>query len=98
MCLLQFQDLSKGKGYITEKALRKWDEVQGLVDAEIASQEVIDSMFARVQVENGRVSLPAFRQFIGMLDTVLVDDAGNILSFDEQDRAVDLDGVDDEEQ
>lgn len=94
----QFQDLSKGKGYITEKALRKWDELQGLVDADIAPQEVIDSMFARVQVENGRVSLPAFRQFIGMLDTVLVDDAGNMLSFDEQDRAVNMGGLGDYKQ
>lgn len=93
---MQFADLSKGKGYITEKALRKWDELQGLIEAEIATQEVLDSMFSRLRVENGRVSMEAFRQFIGMLDTVLVDDSGNILGFDEQHRAVDLDGLEEQ--
>ena len=38
LCLLcfawvQFEELSRGKGYITEKALRGWDELQELVEA-----------------------------------------------------------------
>ena len=35
-----FEELSKGKGYITEKALRKWDELQELVEAQLATDKV----------------------------------------------------------
>ena len=38
---MQFKDLSKGKGYITEKALRKWDELQEIQELGI----VVRSMY-----------------------------------------------------
>lgn len=92
----QFEELSKGKDYITEKALRKWDELQELIEAELASQEVIDSYLARIEITNGRVSLKAFKHFMRMLDMVIVDDNGNFLTMDDADKAVDIDSLDDE--
>ena len=93
---LQFEELSKGKDYITEKALRKWDELQELIEADLATQEAIDSYIARIEIKNGRVSLKSFKHFMRMLDMVIVDDSGNFLSMDDADRAVDMDSLDDE--
>lgn len=93
----QFEELSKGKDYITEKALRKWDELQELIEADLATQEVIDSYMSRIEIKNGRVSLKAFKHFMRMLDMVIVDDSGNFLTMDDADRAVDIDALDDED-
>jgi hypothetical protein len=82
-----FNELSKGKPYITEKALRKWDELQELVEAEIASRETIDEYLRRIEIKDGKVDLPQFQKFISLLDMVLVDDNGNVLGLDEEDRA-----------
>lgn len=94
---MQFEELSKGKDYITEKALRKWDELQELIEADLATQEVIDSYMARIEITNGRVTLKAFKHFMQMLDMVIVDESGNFLTMDDADRAVDIDGLDDGE-
>lgn len=93
----QFEELSKGKDYITEKALRKWDELQELIEADLATQEVIDSYMARIEITNGRVSLQAFKHFMRMLDMVIVDESGNFLTMDDADKAVDIDSLDDGE-
>jgi hypothetical protein len=93
----QFEELSKGKDYITEKALRNWDELKELIEADLASKEIIDSYLARIEIKNGRVSLKAFKAFMTMLDMVLVDESGNLLSMDDIDKAVDLDALDDDE-
>lgn len=83
----QFEELSKGKDYITEKALRKWDELQELIEADLATQEVIDSYISRIEITNGRVSLEAFRHFMKMLDMVIIDESGNFMTMDEADEA-----------
>lgn len=89
--------MSKGKDYITEKALRKWDELQELVEAELASQDAIDSYLSRIEIKNGRVDLKAFKHFMRMLDMVIVDESGNFLTIDDADKAVDLDALDEED-
>ena len=106
----QFQELSKGKGYITEKALRKWDELQEIKElgtycmyvqymgvdfgihacilscihminehsmyvcvhtyrifTELASEEVVESYFSRIDIRDGKIDLPNFKKFISML-------------------------------
>jgi hypothetical protein len=95
---VQFEELSKGKDYITEKALRKWDELQELIEADLATQEVIDSYMARIEITNGRVSLQAFKHFMRMLDMVIVDESGNFLTMDDADKAVDIDSLDDDDE
>mmetsp|Transcript_10051 Transcript_10051/g.22600 ORF Transcript_10051/g.22600 Transcript_10051/m.22600 type:complete len:588 (-) Transcript_10051:102-1865(-) len=92
--LEMFEELAKGKSYITEKALRRWDELQELVQAELATQEIIDSYFRKLDIQGGRVDLPTFQRFVEMLDTVLVDGGGNLLGLDDIDRAIDVDGLD----
>ena len=87
--------MSRGKDYIKEKALR--DEVKELVEAELASQEQIDSYLSRIKIKDGRIDLKAFRHFMSMLDMVLVDASGNFLTMDEADRAVDINSLDDDE-
>ena len=96
--IFQFEELSKGKDYITEKALRKWDELQELVTADLATQEVIDSYLARIEIKNGRVDLDAFKHFMRMLDMVIVDESGNFLTIDDADKAVDIDALDEDDE
>ena len=87
----QFNELSKGKDYIPEKRLRKWDELKELIEADLVTEEILESYFSRLDIVDGKVDFRAFQQFIGMLDMVLVDDEGTLLGLDDQDRAVDLD-------
>ena len=91
---MQLNELSKGKGYITEGALRKWGERNEIVTSGLASQAAVDSYLgARVYVQRGRVGLEVFKSFITMLDTVLMESSGNVLGLDEADRAVDISGI-----
>jgi hypothetical protein len=87
----QFNELSKGKDYIPEKRLRKWDELKELIEADLVTEEILESYFSRLDIVDGKVDFRVFQQFIGMLDMVLVDDEGTLLGLDDQDRAVDLD-------
>jgi hypothetical protein len=66
------------------------------VEAELLTQDVLDSYFAHLNVQDGKVDLPAFRAFVEMLDTVLVDEQGAVLGMDDLHRAVNLDGVEDD--
>jgi hypothetical protein len=63
------------------------------VEAELLTQDVLDSYFKHLDVKDGKVDLPAFRAFVEMLDTVLVDEQGTVLGMDDLHRAVDLEGV-----
>jgi hypothetical protein len=60
----------------------------------LASKEIIDSYFDRLNVVDGRINFKSFKKFIEMLDTVLVDDDGTVLGFDDLNQAVNLDDVD----
>jgi len=37
-----FQEISKGKDFISVKQLLKWDEIKELISSELVSQEIID--------------------------------------------------------
>jgi hypothetical protein len=89
-----FKELSKGKSYITEKALRKWDELKEIIEAELATKEIIDGYISRIGIKEGQVSFNQFKKFINLLDTVLVDEDGEILGLDDEGKAVDLEGID----
>ena len=91
---IQFKELSKGKDYITEKALRKWDELQELIDADLATKEIIESYFIKLNIPNGKIDFKLFEKFINMLDMVLVDESGTMLGFDDIDDAIDLGDLD----
>jgi hypothetical protein len=88
--LEMFDELSKGKDYITEKALRKWDELKELVDADLVSKSTIESYINKLNIKNGKVTLDDFKYFMSMLDRVLVDDNGNILGLEDEDKAFKL--------
>jgi len=73
-----FRDISGGKPYITGKQLRKWDELEACVDAGFASQEAVDSYFARLGIQlDTKVDMDMFGQFVHLLDQVMLDDLGN---------------------
>jgi hypothetical protein len=78
---MQFRELSGGKGYIKEKDLRKWDELKEVVQAGLVPSEVLESYFDKINIEDGKIYLPAFKEFMNLIDTVLIDDDGNILGF-----------------
>lgn len=61
------------------------------------SAETIDDYIKRLNLKNDRIDINTFRKFMDMLDTVLVDEEGNLLGFDEADKAVNLDDLDDED-
>ena len=75
----QFHDIANGKSSITKSALYSWDELQELMQSGMVTRETIDSYVAQVNFEDGRLDLEAFRAFIRLLDTVLVDGEGNLL-------------------
>ncbi len=72
-----FEELSKGKGFVTEKALRKWDELRGLIDAGMCSKENVDSYIEALKLKDGKLTLEQFRLFMDMLDDVLSDETGD---------------------
>jgi hypothetical protein len=43
---------------------------------------------SRIEIKDKRVSLKAFKHFMSMLDMVLMDESGNLLSMDDADQAV----------
>jgi len=81
-----FDELSKGKDFITEKALRKWDELQELIDSGLATKQTIDNYIKKIDVKDGKVNLDGFRRFVELLDHVLIDESGNII--DDEGKAV----------
>jgi hypothetical protein len=54
----------------------------------LASQEIIDSYMSRIEIKDKKVSLKAFKHFMSMLDMVLMDESGNLLSMDDAGQAV----------
>ena len=75
----QFNDIANGKSSITKSALYSWDELQELMQSGMVARETIDSYVAQLNLKDGRLDLEAFRAFIRLLDTVLVDGEGNLL-------------------
>ena len=70
-----FRDLSEGKGEISLKQLRKWDELQELVDAGLTSKATLDGYIDRLNLAEGDgVTFEKFQEFIGYLDRVLLDE------------------------
>jgi len=50
------------------------------MDSGLVSREAVDGYVQQIDVgKDGRIGLDAFRQFIRLLDTVLVDGEGNLL-------------------
>lgn len=75
-----FKSLSRGKGYITEKALRNWDELKALMDSGVVSKKMVNDFIEQIDVKDGRLSLENFRQFMELLDDVFSE------GFDEEDE------------
>lgn len=94
----QFNEISKGKSYITEKQLRKWDELLDTVDAGFIDMKTVDGYIKQLNIPaNGQIGLELFMAFMEKMDRILVDDAGNMLGLDEEGLAVDLDGMSDDD-
>jgi len=89
--------LSKGKAFVTVKQLRKWDELVDTVEAGFLDWKTVDEYIAKLNAPNGRVDLEIFKEFMALMDRVLVDGNGDFLGLDEEGLAVDLDGIEDDE-
>ncbi len=75
-----FEDLAKGKEEISQKQLRKWDELQELVDAGLTNKDTIDRYVDKLDLaEDEGVTFPKFQLFISYLDRVLLDEGGEFL-------------------
>lgn len=84
----QFADLSKGKEFVSEDALRKWDDVQGLVQSNVFSKDTLDYFIKDLGAPAGRVKYEHFHRFVKSLDNAFFDKNGKILTPDEKHRAV----------
>ena len=45
-----FDELAKGRDYITKKQLLKWDEIKELIESDLVSAEVIEGYLERLNV------------------------------------------------
>ena len=79
---------------MTVKQLRKWDELVDTVEAGFVDWKIVDEYIAKLNAPSGRVDLGLFKQFMAMMDRVLVDGDGNFLGLGDEGLAIDLDGVD----
>lgn len=75
----QFARLSKGKGYITEKALRGWDDLTAFQQEGIYTAESLDYLVKDLQAPEGKVDFALFQAFLRSLYVVLLDKDGNVL-------------------
>ena len=65
---------------ISKKQLRKWDELQELVDAGLTSKSTIDRYIDKLDLaEDEGLTFTKFKEFISYLDRVLLDENGDIL-------------------
>ena len=72
-----FKTISKNKPFITEKQLRKWDELVELIDSGFATQAVIDSHLQKLNIsKDTKIDISLFEEFVAMLDNVDLDDDG----------------------
>lgn len=49
------------------------------MDSGLATKETVDSYVKKLHLKDGKIDLDAFREFIKLLDNVLVDGEGNVL-------------------
>lgn len=82
---------------MTIKALRKWDELVDTVEAGFVDWKTVDEYIAKLNAPSGRVNLSLFKEFMSLMDRVLVDGDGNFLGLDGEGLAIDLDGIEDDE-
>ena len=74
-----FDDLARGSEEISQKQLRKWDELQELVDAGLTSKSTIDSYIDKLDLAEGAsLTFTKFKEFISYLDRALLDEDGDI--------------------
>lgn len=73
---------------MTENALRKWDDVQGLVQSNVFSKDTLDYFIKDLGAPAGHVKYEHFHKFVKSLDNALFDENGKILTPDEKHRAV----------
>ena len=92
--MLQWRDLSQGREFVSLKELRKWDELVDTVDSGFIEMSTVEGYIQRLNTPNDRINLNEFKKFMAMMDQILVDESGNILSLDDADKAINLDELD----
>ena len=75
---------------MTENALRKWEDVQALVNDNIVSKNTLDYFIKDLGAPAGRVKYEHFHKFVKSLDSAMIDENGKILTPDEKHRAVNV--------
>lgn len=56
----------------------------------LITQNTLDKYLSQVKFVDGKASYDEFKKLVSLIDTVLVDSAGNILDIDDADKAVKL--------
>lgn len=64
-----------------------------MIDNEIISKATVDGYIKMLNIKNGQVGFEAFRKFIKLLDTVLIDEKGEFVELEDKSRAVNLDDL-----
>jgi hypothetical protein len=70
--LQMFRELASGKDYILEKDLRKWDELDEVVDSGLADRGTIDSYVSKLNIQNGKIDFDGFKEFMAMVIAVFM--------------------------
>lgn len=69
-----FEELSRGRKFITDSAVKKWADLKEMVDSGCLQQEVVEKILQQVRRSDGTLDFPAFEKFMSLLDKEMVGD------------------------
>lgn len=59
--------------------------------------KTVEGYISRLDTPGGKIDLLGFKKFMDMMDSILVDEGGNLLPLEEAARAIDLSEVTDQD-
>lgn len=69
-----FEELSKGRGFMTLQDLSDWDELQAIIDGGLADPKIVERYLqATPRLPGNKIDLTGFAFFMRKLDAVLLD-------------------------
>lgn len=59
----------------------------------LVTKKTVAEYQSKIVAKDGKVSYDEFRKYVKLLDTVLVDENGEVLDYEDKNRAVNLDDL-----
>ena len=92
-----FEELARGKAYITVADIMRWDYLEELVEEGEVDKDMVKDLFAQVDARNGRMDVDQLDEFIDLLAEELgLEEPGTDIDLDDDDDDDDDDDTDDE--